>query len=51
MSKQLTLNISLRDGLRFSSFYYNDKNSQTYFILKAFSEASQQIGIQQVLLW
>jgi DnaA family protein len=51
MSKQLTLNISLRDGLRFSSFYYNDKNSQTYFILKAFSEASQQIGIQQILLW
>lgn len=50
MSKQLTLNISLRDGLRFSSFYYNDKNSQTYFILKAFSEASQQIGIQQILL-
>ncbi len=51
MSKQLTLNISLRDGLRFSSFYYKDENSQTYFILKAFSEASQQIGIQQILLW
>lgn len=50
MSKQLTLNISLRDGLRFSSFYYNDENSQTYFILKAFSEATQQIGIQQLLL-
>ncbi|MCK5917783.1 MAG: DnaA regulatory inactivator Hda [Cocleimonas sp.] len=51
MSKQLTLNIALRDGLRFSSFYYNDKNSQLYFILKAFSEASQQIGIQQIFLW
>ena len=51
MSKQLTLNIALRDGLRFSSFYYNDDNSQLYFILKAFSEASQQIGIQQVFLW
>ncbi len=51
MSKQLTLNIALRDGLRFSSFYYKDENSQTYFILKAFSEASQQIGIQQILLW
>lgn len=51
MSKQLTLNISLRDGQRFSSFYYNDENSPTYFILKAFSEASQQIGIQQILLW
>ncbi len=51
MSKQLTLNISLRDGLRFSSFYYNDDNSQVYFILKAFAEATQRIGIQQILLW
>jgi DnaA family protein len=51
MSKQLTLKIALRDGLRFSSFYYNDKNSQIYFILKAFSQASQQIGIQQIFLW
>jgi DnaA family protein len=50
MSEQLTLNIALRDGLRFSSFYYNDKNSQQYFILKAFAEASQQIGIQQIFL-
>lgn len=51
MSKQLTLKIALRDGLRFSSFYYTDQNSQTYFILKAFSEASQIIGIQQLFLW
>ncbi|MCK5896648.1 MAG: DnaA regulatory inactivator Hda [Cocleimonas sp.] len=51
MSKQLTLKIALRDGLRFSSFYFNDDNSQVYFILKAFSQASQQIGIQQVFLW
>ena len=51
MSKQLTLKIALRDGLRFSSFYSNDQNSQTYFTLKAFSEASQIIGIQQIFLW
>ena len=51
MSEQLTLNISLRDGQRFSSFYYNDANSQVYFILKAFAEATQKIGIQQIILW
>ncbi len=51
MSKQLTLKIALRDGLRFSSFYSNDQNSPTYFTLKAFSEASQIIGIQQIFLW
>ncbi len=51
MSKQLTLKIALRDGLRFSSFYSNDQNSQTYFTLKAFSEALQTIGIQQIFLW
>jgi DnaA family protein len=51
MSKQLTLKIALRDGLRFSSFYSNEQNSQTYFTLKAFSEASQIIGIQQIFLW
>jgi len=50
MSEQLTLNVALRDGLRFSSFYCNDENSQQYFILKAFAEASQQIGIQQIFL-
>lgn len=51
MSKQLTLKIALRDGLRFSSFHYSEQNSQVYFILKAFSQAKQQIGMQQIFLW
>jgi DnaA family protein len=51
MSKQLTLKIALRDGLRFSSFHYNEQNSQVYFILKAFSQAEQHIGMQQIFLW
>jgi DnaA family protein len=51
MSKQLTLKIALRDGLRFSSFHYTEQNSQVYFILKAFSQAKQHIGMQQIFLW
>ena len=50
MLKQLTLNVALREGSRFSSFYKNSENKDVISILKNFSEPFQT-SQQQIFLW
>ena len=50
MSEQLTLNVALHEGLRFSSFYQNDENSDAATTLGLFSQPFQG-NHQQIFLW
>ncbi len=49
-SEQLTLNVNLKEGLRFESFYVdaNSANAETLQILKSFVDSNQQ---QQNIIW
>lgn len=52
MAEQLTLNVALREGSRFASFYQNAENADIFSELKAFSLAfSPNQQQQQVFLW
>ena len=51
MFKQLTLNVALREGSRFASFYRNDENSEILSILESFSQAFREDEQQQIFLW
>ncbi|HIO91800.1 MAG TPA: DnaA regulatory inactivator Hda [Leucothrix mucor] len=50
MLEQLTLNVTLHEGSRFSSFFYDDENKDIITVLKLFSQAFQDEQ-QQLFLW